>query len=135
MTHDATRNAASNLLPAGYDGLRSLQQEFQRYQAAAFPERPPNFFALELAGETGELANLEKKVWKGRQVDGADFEDESADVCIALLNYANSRGIDLAQAVKEKMLRIDERRVAEPEAPGRRTPPAQPEAPSEPERQ
>ena len=82
------------------------------------PVRPPRFFALELAGETGELANLEKKVWKGRKVADADFEDESADVCIALLNFANSRGIDLATVVERKMRRIDRRRLAEPESPG-----------------
>ena len=118
MAHDTRDDPASSLLPASYTGLRNLQSEFRRYQEAAFPERPPRFFALELAGETGELANLEKKVWKGRQVGPDDFEDESADVCIALLNYANSRGIDLARAVEEKMRRIDRRRQAEPEAPG-----------------
>jgi NTP pyrophosphatase (non-canonical NTP hydrolase) len=118
MPHDMQPDPARNPLPDSYDGLRKLQDEFHRYQAAAFPERPPRFFALELAGETGELANLEKKVWKGRQVAADDFEDESADVCIALLNYANSRGIDLARAVEEKMRRIDARRLAEPEAPG-----------------
>ncbi len=106
------------MLPASYSGLRALQAEFRRYQRAAFPQRPPRFFALELAGETGELANLEKKVWKGRTIDRADFEDEAADVCIALLNYANSRGIDLAGAVDEKMSRIDTRRLAEPESAG-----------------
>ena len=106
------------MLPAGYGGLRALQAEFRRYQDAAFPERPPRFFALELAGETGELANLEKKVWKGRMIERADFEDEAADVCIALLNYANSRGIDLAGAVDTKMSRIDTKRLAEPEAAG-----------------
>ena len=111
-------DSASRLLPAAYDGLRALQAEFRRYQDAAFPERPPRFFALELAGETGELANLEKKVWKGRHVDAADFDDEAADVCIALLNYANSRRIELAGAVDEKMRRIDGMRLAEPEAPG-----------------
>ena len=118
MPHDIQPDPAGKLLPDSYDGLRKLQDEFHRYQEAAFPERPPRFFALELAGETGELANLEKKVWKGRQVAADDFEDESADVCIALLNYANSRGIDLARAVEEKMRRIDTRRLAEPEAPG-----------------
>lgn len=118
MAHDTRDDPASSLLPSGYKGLWELQGEFRRYQEAAFPERPPRFFALELAGETGELANLEKKVWKGRQVAEDDFEDESADVCIALLNYANSRGIDLARAVEEKMRRIDRRRRAEPEAPG-----------------
>ena len=65
----------------------------------------------------GELANLEKKVWKGRTVDDADFRDEAADVCIALLNFANSREIDLADAVRSKMKRIDERRLADPESP------------------
>lgn len=118
MTDDIPEDAASTLLPASYSGLATLQTEFQHYQEAAFPHRPPRFFALELAGETGELANLEKKVWKGRQVDEADFVDEAADVCIALLNFANSRGIDLAAAVEHKMRRIDGKRQAEPEAPG-----------------
>ena len=115
MTDIASRDAASRLLPAGYSGLRTLQSEFRRYQAAAFPVRPPRFFALELAGETGELANLEKKVWKGRSVEDAAFEDEAADVCIALINFANSRGIDLATVVERKMRTIDGRRVASPE--------------------
>lgn len=108
-------DGASALLPRGYVGLRKLQEEFSRYQDAAFPKRLPRFFALELAGETGELANLEKKVWKGRMVPASDFEDEAADVCIALLNFANSRGIDLAEAVEAKMRRIDEGRRLQPE--------------------
>ncbi|MXW16491.1 MAG: hypothetical protein F4139_11120 [Gemmatimonadetes bacterium] len=118
MNRDIPADSASALLPTSYRGLRALQTEFRRYQKAAFPTRPPRFFALELAGETGELANLEKKVWKGRRVDEADFVDEAADVCIALLNFANSRGIDLAAAVERKMRHIDTRRRAEPEAPG-----------------
>ena len=117
MNHEIPADAASGLLPASYGGLRTLQQEFMRYQRAAFPERPPRFFALELAGETGELANLEKKVWKGRRVDDARFTDEAADVCIALLNFANSRAIDLASAVERKMRRIDGGRRAGPRAP------------------
>ena len=116
MTDIASRNAASRMLPADYSGLQALQSEFRRYQAAAFPVRPPRFFALELAGETGELANLEKKVWKGRSVEDAAFEDETADVCIALINFANSRGIDLATVVERKMRKIDGQRVASPES-------------------
>ena len=117
MTDDIPADSASALLPTSYRGLATLQTEFRRYQETAFPHRPPRFFALELAGETGELANLEKKVWKGRQVHEADFVDEAADVCIALLNFANSRAIDLAAAVEHKMRRIDRSRRAEPEAP------------------
>lgn len=103
----------SDHLPRTYSGLRTLQREFDRYQRAAFPERPSHFFSLELCGEAGELANLEKKVWKGRTIDAAAFVDEAADVVIAVLNYANSRGIDLADAVERKMAKIEERRAAE----------------------
>lgn len=118
MTDNPLRDAASEKLPASYGGLRTLQTEFRRYQEEAFPERPPRFFALELAGETGELANLEKKVWKGREVADAAFDDEAADVCIALLNFANSRAIDLAAVVERKMRIIDSKRLAEPETAG-----------------
>ena len=103
------------LLPSSYWGLRDLQGEFQAYQQEAFPDREPRFFALELCGEAGELANLEKKIWKGRSVDDADFIDEAADVVIAILNYSNARGIDIARAVSEKMAEIDRRRLEEPE--------------------
>ena len=114
MDQETNTDAKTALLPTGYEGLASLQREFDSYQRAAFPERLPRFFALELAGECGELANLEKKEWKGRTIPEAEYVDEAADVCIALLNYANSRGIDLAEAVKTKMERIDGKRVLDP---------------------
>ena len=43
-------------------------------------------------------------------MDQAAFVEEAADVCIALLNFANGRGIDLAEAVEAKMRTVDERR-------------------------
>jgi NTP pyrophosphatase (non-canonical NTP hydrolase) len=113
------RDPISDLLPALYGGLRTLQRQFATYQESAFPLRPSSFFSLELCGEAGELANLEKKVWKGRVIADDRFADEAADVLIALLNYANSRGIDLAAAAELKMAAIDRRRVEEGgEAPG-----------------
>ncbi len=114
--NSSAEDRTADALPADYEGLRALQAEFRRYQNAAFPYRSPRFFALELAGETGELANLEKKAWKGRKVRDEDFADESADVCIALLNFANSRAIDLAAAVGKKMKKIDDRRREEMDA-------------------
>jgi NTP pyrophosphatase (non-canonical NTP hydrolase) len=100
----------SAILPTAYEGLARLQLEFDIYQKAAFPVRGPNFFALELNGEAGELANLEKKVWKGLEIEAERFANEAADVLIALLNYANARNVDLAKAVETKMKLIDERR-------------------------
>lgn len=108
----------SSHLPGSYEGLKDLQREFDAYQRAVFPKREPRFFALELCGEAGELANLEKKTWKGRPVDEADFIDEAADVVIAILNYSNARGIDIARAVSEKMAEIDRRRLKAPERAG-----------------
>ncbi len=105
MSDDVTR-----WLPTQYDSLAGLQREFEQYQIRAFPVRGANFFALELNGEAGELANLEKKAWKNLEVSPERFADEAADVFIALLNYANARKIDLAEAVQKKMAVIDQKR-------------------------
>ena len=87
--------------------LKAVQERFDKYQRSCFPERSPEFFCLELNGEAGELANLEKKRWKGRDVDDSLFADETADVCIALMNYANARGVNLGAAVNEKLRKIE----------------------------
>ena len=90
--------------------LGAIQQGFDAYQRACFTDRPPEFFALELAGECGELANLEKKIWKGKAIPHERVVDEAADVFIALTNYCNARGINLGEAVAQKLLTIEERR-------------------------
>lgn len=92
------------------ESLKNIQKEFDGYQKEYFPARSPEFFCLELNGEAGELANFEKKSWKGKHIDPADFADEAADVLIALMNYSNSRGIDLAEAVLGKLKRIETKR-------------------------
>jgi NTP pyrophosphatase (non-canonical NTP hydrolase) len=92
--------------------LGAIQRAFDAYQRASFPARPPEFFALELNGEAGELANLEKKAWKGRAIPAERFADEAADVFIALSNYCNARGVDLGTAVETKLAEIERRRSA-----------------------
>ena len=94
------------------EGLETLQRLFDAYQRACFTERPPEFFALELTGEAGELANLEKKAWKGKSIEPERFEDEAADVLIALMNYCNARGVRLGPAVATKLREIERRRQA-----------------------
>jgi NTP pyrophosphatase (non-canonical NTP hydrolase) len=100
------------LVPPQVQGLAPTQQSFLAYQLRAFGQRSASFFALELAGECGELANLEKKLWRDpvRGVDPQHIADEAADVFIALMNYCNARGIELEAAVQSKLLRIEERR-------------------------
>ncbi len=92
--------------------LNRIQDNFDEYQKACFTERPPEFFALELTGEAGELANLEKKAWKGKEIDAERFADEAADVIIALMNYCNARGVRIGDAMGEKLKEIERRRQA-----------------------
>jgi NTP pyrophosphatase (non-canonical NTP hydrolase) len=91
--------------------LNLIQIEFDSYQKQNFPERPPEFFCLELNGESGELANLEKKKWKGKDIPMECLADEAADVFIALINYSNSRGINLGKSVSLKLERIEKKRI------------------------
>lgn len=88
-----------------------VQEAFRAYQDKHFIERTPEFFCLELCGEAGELANLEKKLWKGKDIPLSDVESEVADVYIALHNYANSRGISLEKVVGEKLAKIENKRA------------------------
>lgn len=97
------------LLPL-VDHLGKIQEGFNAYQLACFTERSGEFFALELNGEAGELANLEKKRWKGKPITNESLGDEAADVLIALVNYCNARGIDLAHHVSIKLVEIERRR-------------------------
>ena len=87
-----------------------IQESFANYQNAHFPARNPEFFCLELCGEAGELANLEKKLWKGKDIPMQAVKEEIADVFICIHNYANARGINLADAVSEKLKKIEEKR-------------------------
>lgn len=86
--------------------LDEIQNAFVNWQADQFQPRSPEFYCLELCGEAGELANLEKKIWKGAQVPASMVADEAADVFIALMNFANARGINLSDAVADKASRI-----------------------------
>lgn len=98
------------LLKKVQSNLPEIQKLFNSYQSIYFPPRKAEFFCLELNGEAGELANAEKKIWKGKSVPKEILEDEAADVFIALINYANARDIDLSQAVKSKLQIIEDKR-------------------------
>ena len=91
--------------------LPQIQKKFDIYQTSFFPHRPAEFFCLELNGEAGELANKEKKLWKGKEISHEELADEAADVFIALMNYSNSRKIDLGKAVALKLEKIESKRL------------------------
>lgn len=91
--------------------IEKAQDIFDVYQNECFVKRSPEFFCLELNGEAGELANFEKKHWKGKSIPIDRFEDEAADVLIALLNYSNAKRINLGESLKNKLLKIDKKRA------------------------
>ncbi len=91
--------------------INQIQEEFDKYQNKHFTPKSPEFFCLELNGEAGELANIEKKQWKGKTIEHSRFEDEAADVFIALMNYCNARNIQLGTAVAKKLKAIEIKRI------------------------
>lgn len=62
----------------------------------------PTDWACALAGETGELCNLVKKIRRGDDIDLLDVADEAADVLIYLDLLCQRLGIDLGDAVVHK---------------------------------
>lgn len=88
------------------DNLPHIQDLFDTYQQEYFLQRPPEFFSLELCGEAGELANKEKKLWKGKQISDDELSEEAADVFIALFNYVNSRKLNFTEAIVKKLQKI-----------------------------
>ncbi|MFN4985182.1 MAG: hypothetical protein ACK5GI_03460 [Ignavibacteria bacterium] len=101
-----TSSSGRELVERIENGLGDIQRAFDIYQNEFFIARPPEFFALELCGEAGELAKLEKKRWRGQDISDQHTADEAADVLISLINFANARGIDLTSAVVSKLARI-----------------------------
>lgn len=101
----------ADIISAVNTGLADIQSEFDKYQKAKFVAKSPEFFCLELNGEAGELANIEKKQWKGKHISPDRFADEAADVLIALMNYSNARGVNLADAVSTKLQKIEKKRI------------------------
>lgn len=88
-----------------------IQSGFDNYQKQYFKQKSSQFFCLELNGEAGELANYEKKDWKGDFIDKLHFEDEVADVFIALVNYANEKKINISKSVIKKLNKIEIKRL------------------------
>jgi NTP pyrophosphatase (non-canonical NTP hydrolase) len=104
-------NEFAKLIDNFNGSVSEIQKHFEDYQKANFPERSPQFFCLELNGEAGELANKEKKIWKGRELDEAKLADEAADVFIALMNYVNSRNLNLEASIIHKLEKIEKIRL------------------------
>ena len=80
-------------------------------QERGFTMDPLRIFVL-LNEEVGEVARELKRTWSPNYeaFSKRDLEDEIADVLVCLLALANQFGIDLEQALMEKLLHKDGRR-------------------------
>src|SRR4051812_40862872 len=74
----------------------------------------PKEMAIAIAAEAGEL--LQHFVWQNEvqsedrmRIKRAEIVDEMADVAILLFEFADNHGINLAEAMRSKLLRNEER--------------------------
>lgn len=78
----------------------------------AGPERL-RFLTLALCGEAGELANYVKKEWRGDDIVPAVFaksvEKELADIGNYVFMLAEALGVDLPQAMLDKLIEVENR--------------------------
>lgn len=78
----------------------------------AGPERI-RYLALCMAGEAGELANLVKKEWRGDKLDHdewlAKLKSELSDVGNYAFMLAEALGVDLPQAMLDKLIEVEQR--------------------------
>lgn len=90
---------------------------FDEYQAFAGKailnksnQEPLLNFALGLAGESGEVIDLiKKKVFQGRDISLADFQEELGDVLWYVANIASEVGINLSDIVENNRQKLEER--------------------------
>lgn len=90
--------------------LRTASQERLESGIFGHDEWPPERWGLAAAGELGEGCNKLKKILRGdRGVTAKDVAHELADTVIYLDHWAQSMGIDLGRAVREKFNLVSDR--------------------------
>jgi NTP pyrophosphatase (non-canonical NTP hydrolase) len=62
-----------------------------------------------LAGETGELCNLIKKIRRGDNIDSKEVGKELADIVIYADLLASQLGLDMSECLREKFNEVSDR--------------------------
>lgn len=102
-------------------GLEEAQQAVAVWHRREFPRVKPEWLALIVCEEAGEVARCILKLAQGIRLETDwkdELEKEAADVLIALLALADRHGFDLAAAWSARFHSTVERRqfaTAEPE--------------------
>lgn len=94
--------------------VRNVDRSMAPKSAGGFDHRiddwTPAEWGCALAGETGELCNMLKKIRRGENVDLKEVAHEIGDVFAYLDLVAASLGIDLEKAIIDKWNVVSERR-------------------------
>ncbi len=70
-----------------------------------------SYWGCAIAGEVGELCNLIKKLERDNEFDEEKFKEELADIFIYTVLIARWFGIDLLEAILEKIKIVKARRT------------------------
>jgi NTP pyrophosphatase (non-canonical NTP hydrolase) len=86
------------------DFLKRLAEAIEMRSANEFKSAPwtGERWLVATTGELGELCNLVKKEWRDGGINPSDIEDETADVFIYLVAWANHRGMNLQEVITRK---------------------------------
>jgi NTP pyrophosphatase (non-canonical NTP hydrolase) len=96
-----------------------MQQEVAEWHRREFPDAKPEWLALIVCEEAGEVARAVLKKAQGIRTEtdwSKELEKEAADVLVALLALADRFGFDLEQAWAERFFgTVSQRRFASAE--------------------
>jgi len=70
----------------------------------------PTDWACAVAGETGEMCNLIKKLHRGDKIEIEEIADEAGDIVIYLDMLCQRLGIDLKNAIVNKFNKVSEKK-------------------------
>lgn len=85
-----------------------MKRAQEKGRLTSFPEIS-SFFALAIAGEAGELANLFKKEWRGDPQSLAEIAAEMAGIRIYLEHLASHLKINLDLECEDKLVIVQGR--------------------------
>lgn len=99
--------------PDWYTKAKEIHEEYlkrarEKGKLTSF-EEVSAFFALAIAGEAGELANLLKKEWRGNPQSILDIAQEMADIRIYLEHMAVHLKINLDLECEDKLVIVQSR--------------------------
>jgi NTP pyrophosphatase (non-canonical NTP hydrolase) len=107
VAHERIQQALAD--PTWQERARRLHARIVCDKWRTYSPEDKRFLSLALCGETGELANLIKKDWRGDQIEREQIASELADIRIYLELLADAYTLDLDSQCSIKMVEVEQR--------------------------